>query len=91
MLVRTTSVMAHPAHTCTRACCRRLCESGWGAIHLAVRLGYESCVLALLQQDDSLKQQEDGSGFTPLATAAEVRPRAGAALPARAEALEAAG
>ena len=51
----------------------RLCGSGWGAIHLAVRLGLESCVLALLQQDEGLKQQEDGHGFTPLATAAEVR------------------
>lgn len=51
---------------------RRLCSSGWDALHLAVRLGLESCVLALLQQDESLKEQEDAQGFTPLATAAEV-------------------
>jgi ankyrin repeat protein len=51
---------------------RQLCGSEWGAIHLAVRLGLESCVLALLQHDDGLKAQEDGQGFTPLATAAEV-------------------
>jgi len=41
-------------------------------VHLAVRLGLESCVLVLLQHDESLQQQEDGQGFTPLATAAEV-------------------
>lgn len=52
---------------------RRLCgSSGWGAAHLAVRLGLESCLLALLQQDEGLKSLEDSQGFTPLATAAEV-------------------
>lgn len=50
----------------------RLCGSGWAAVHLAVRLGLESCVCALLQHDARLAGLEDAQGFTPLATAAEV-------------------
>jgi len=46
--------------------------SGWKAIHLAIRLGHESCVLLLLQEGVATVDEEDANGLTPLDTAAEV-------------------
>ncbi len=41
---------------------RRLCDSGWAAIHLAVRLNLESCVLVLLQHVSGRLSKERGVG-----------------------------